>query len=92
VEESGGLPTLEEASVKLFEDLDCRDFSCFGTALDGYLFRVVDLPDDGLPTRPMRGSRGILGWEYGEERGRIGELWKEWGLRLIFHIHNTNRH
>ena len=24
-----------------------------------YLFRVVDLPDDGLPTSPMRGSRGI---------------------------------
>jgi hypothetical protein len=25
-----------------------------------YLFRVVDLPDDGLPTSPMRGSRGIV--------------------------------
>jgi hypothetical protein len=25
-----------------------------------YLLRVVDLPDDGLPTSPMRGSRGIL--------------------------------
>ena len=24
-----------------------------------YLLRVVDLPDDGLPTSPMRGSRGI---------------------------------
>lgn len=24
-----------------------------------YLFNVVDLPDDGLPTKPMRGSRGI---------------------------------
>ena len=24
-----------------------------------YLFKVVDLPDDGLPTKPMRGSRGI---------------------------------
>lgn len=23
------------------------------------LFSVVDLPDDGLPTRPIRGSRGI---------------------------------
>ena len=30
--EIGGLPTLEEASVKLFEDLDCCDFACFGTA------------------------------------------------------------
>lgn len=26
-----------------------------------HLFRVVDLPDEGLPTRPMRGSRGIFG-------------------------------
>lgn len=24
-----------------------------------HLFRVVDLPDEGLPTRPMSGSRGI---------------------------------
>ena len=24
-----------------------------------YLLRVVDLPDEGFPTRPMRGSRGI---------------------------------
>jgi len=43
------------------EDLDCRDISWFGATFDGYLFNVVDLPDDGLPTRPMRGSRGILG-------------------------------
>lgn len=25
-----------------------------------YLFKVVDLPDDGLPTRPISGSRGIV--------------------------------
>jgi hypothetical protein len=25
-----------------------------------HLLRVVDLPDEGLPTRPMRGSRGIV--------------------------------
>ena len=24
------------------------------------LFKVVDLPDDGFPTKPIRGSRGIL--------------------------------
>ena len=30
------------------------------TAESTYLLRVVDLPDEGLPTRPMRGSRGIL--------------------------------
>lgn len=35
------VPTLEEASVKLF--------------------RVVLLPADGLPTSPMRGSRGMAG-------------------------------
>ena len=70
MEKSGGLPTLEEASVKLFEDLDCYDFSCFGADLDGYLFRVVDLPDDGLPTRPMSGSRGILGVWRGTRKDR----------------------
>ena len=25
-----------------------------------HLFNVVDLPEDGLPTRPINGSRGIL--------------------------------
>jgi hypothetical protein len=25
-----------------------------------HLFKVVDLPDEGLPTRPMSGSRGML--------------------------------
>ena len=25
-----------------------------------YLFRVDDLPDEGFPTRPISGSRGIL--------------------------------
>lgn len=25
-----------------------------------YLFKVVDFPDDGLPTRPINGSRGII--------------------------------
>lgn len=27
---------------------------------NAHLLSVVDLPDEGLPTRPMRGSRGIL--------------------------------
>lgn len=35
-----------------------------------YLFSVVDLPDDGFPTKPMRGSRGIAGSEHGHE-GRL---------------------
>ena len=34
------IPTLELASVKLFN--------------------VVDLPDEGFPTNPIKGSRGIL--------------------------------
>lgn len=25
-----------------------------------HLFNVVDLPDEGLPTKPMRGSRGMI--------------------------------
>lgn len=25
-----------------------------------HLLSVVDLPDEGLPTRPIRGSRGIV--------------------------------
>jgi hypothetical protein len=28
------------------------------------LFKVVLLPDDGLPTSAMSGSRGILVWNY----------------------------
>lgn len=36
----------------------------------GYLLRVVDLPDDGLPTKPMRGSRGILGVGRGMRKDR----------------------
>jgi hypothetical protein len=34
--------------AKTFETREC------------YLLRVVDLPDDGLPTSPMSGSRGIV--------------------------------
>ena len=35
-----------------------------------HLFRVVDLPDEGLPTRPMRGSRGIVGQR--RQKDRLG--------------------
>jgi hypothetical protein len=46
-------------------------FRGFDAIWDGYLFKVVDLPDDGLPTRPMRGSRGILGgWRGTRKMGR----------------------
>jgi len=51
-----------------------RGFVSFRFAIEGHrfypptlevasvkLFNVVLLPDEGLPTRPMRGSRGILG-------------------------------
>ena len=43
-------------------------------------FRVVDLPEDGLPTRPISGSRGMLsGWAWGEDQARkavsIGGEW-----------------
>lgn len=34
-------------------------------------FRVVDLPEDGLPTRPISGSRGMLsGWAREEDQAR----------------------
>lgn len=32
-----------------------------------HLFNVVDLPDEGLPTRPISGSRGILYTDRHEE-------------------------
>jgi hypothetical protein len=36
-----------------------RDYGLFRKLLAN-LFSIVDLPDDGLPTRPINGSRGIL--------------------------------
>jgi hypothetical protein len=33
------------------------------------LLSVVDLPEDGLPTRPMRGSRGMFGGRQKEYQG-----------------------
>ena len=54
------LPTFELASVRLdlmeneLENLLAWELSV------AYLFKVVDLPEDGFPTRPIRGSRGIV--------------------------------
>lgn len=39
------------------------------------LLRVVDLPDDGLPTSPMSGSRGMV--------GRCVRLWWRWCCRSV---------
>lgn len=50
------LPTFEVASVRLKAYQRRRVVKALELA---YLFKVVDLPDDGLPTRPMSGSRGI---------------------------------
>jgi hypothetical protein len=51
------IPTFEDASVKLVKDqngrVDCAWRSCAN------LFSIVDLPDEGLPTRPINGSRPI---------------------------------
>ena len=44
--------------------------------LKKYLLRVVDLPDDGLPTNPIRGSRGIT--RNGE--GNICKPERNWGI------------
>lgn len=43
----------------------CRELSAGGAptlaVVSVRLFSVVDLPDEGLPTRAMRGSRGMAG-------------------------------
>lgn len=36
-----------------------------------YLFKVVDLPEEGLPTRPIRGSRGISRHGISRYRGSL---------------------
>src|ERR1700722_18053719 len=47
-------PTLELASVRLFRLMTpCNEIE------SGHLFKVVDFPEEGLPTSPMRGSRVI---------------------------------
>jgi hypothetical protein len=38
-------------------------------ARESYLFSVVDLPDDGLPTSPIRGSRGMECGRRGRSQG-----------------------
>lgn len=53
-------PTFEEASVKLNIDQFSTQPSSATKILGAYLFSVVDLPDEGLPTRAIKGSRGIL--------------------------------
>ena len=37
---------------------------CGYSDLEAYLFSVVDLPLDGFPTRPIKGSRGMLSQKY----------------------------
>lgn len=61
------LPTLELASVKLRHS--GLDYAA-EQVRTAYLLSVVDLPDDGFPTKPMRGSRGIAGSEQGHD-GRL---------------------
>lgn len=46
--------------------------------------RVVDLPEDGLPTRPMRGSRGIvMGMPF---RLGSGVYLRNWGCDIDLEI------
>jgi hypothetical protein len=52
------MPTLELASVKL-ETPDQQVLRRSWRTIE-YLFSVVDLPEDGLPTSPMRGSLGMV--------------------------------
>ena len=43
-----------------------------------HLLSVVDFPDDGFPTRPMRGSRGILRYELGFNEDYQIEMLDSW--------------
>ena len=54
---SSDLPTFELASVKL----GGRQLG-YEQAENAHLFRVVLFPEDGLPTRPIRGSRGMTAY------------------------------
>ena len=53
------LPTFEVASVKLQNRISVQSLHCHGWGII-YLFRVVDLPAEGLPTNPISGSRGMI--------------------------------
>lgn len=56
-------PTLLDASVKLLaSQLDRASLAGNGWMPGAHLFSIVDFPDEGLPTRPMSGSRGIVGY------------------------------
>jgi hypothetical protein len=51
------LPTLEDASVRL------RRVNKIRYNLEAsrcHLLSVVDFPDEGLPTKPIKGSRGMV--------------------------------
>ena len=51
------------------ESLELWTVVFLDAGLETCLFNVVDLPEEGLPTRPIRGSRGML-WKVG---GKIEE-------------------
>lgn len=51
-------PTLDEASVRLNGDNFQRRAASDDRTVAN-LFRVVDFPEDGFPTNPIKGSRGI---------------------------------
>ena len=39
-----------------------------------YLFKVVDLPDEGLPTRPINGSRGMMACGRSSSRSHLSNM------------------
>lgn len=57
-----------------------------------HLFNVVDLPDEGLPTKPMRGSRGMIDHLHQGEIDRVGTLSYELLIRqaLLDKLHGVS--
>lgn len=54
---NGKLPaTASQSSFSIGVSMDLPTFEVASVKL----FNVVDLPDEGLPTKPMRGSRGMI--------------------------------
>ena len=53
-------PTLEVASVKLPQVCTSQKEHLEGWRGNAHLLRVVDFPEEGLPTSPINGSRGIM--------------------------------
>jgi hypothetical protein len=66
------------AEVPVFEFASVREFS------------VVDLPEEGLPTRPIRGSRGMVMFCKGYTVYERSEMWVEYKVTFGTKFSETN--